>query len=448
MGIINDILMNVEKSLLGDIQGALSGQSKHVVSGEFIPGDVDIIDITLLSEDQQRKYSLLSQCKSFNIYESILSPVIFAELSIADSIGLLQNFPIIGEEYVSITFNTPSSKQPAVYTMRVNRVKNKKIAINVKMTTYTIELVSAELFRNSSRLVTKQFEGAVSDSVKDIFENELGTEKKISIEDTRGIDASIVTRMQPLKAIDFFRRRAVSKKYQSSSFVCFENRFGYNFITIENLFETGSKSGSSSDKVFWFDNSSNKVNSKGVTVRNIIAYNQVGFVDSVSKIQHGGITNIVNRFDLVTGDFKKITYTNNEAQDKFKFGDEKSTSLNSSTFDRLHGKVTAKTKLVPYSSDKAESFLPEKLNFLQAFTQKISQNLVQIEIYGDTDLTVGDIITCNLPAATGQTGPTENARLDSGNYLISKLRHMVINGDRPQHIISMELIKGSFLESA
>lgn len=444
--IFKDVLGGLEKSLVNStIQ--IGGDKGPASTGAIQAGDVNILSLVLVSENQQRAMDLIDHVKAISIYESIMSPVVMADLEVADSIGMLQNFPIIGEEYVNIVFQTPDTSLPATYNMRVNRVKDKKVTDNSKMVTYVLECVSMDLFKNSSNMITREFNAPISDIVKDILENELHTQKPMFIEETRGVEKSLVTLMQPFKAIDFFRRRAVSKKYVSSSFVFFENRYGYNFTTMEKLFESGSKFMEKSDKVFFFDPTSQNFNAQNVTIRNILAYNQATFFDSVSKIQSGGITNVVNRFDILTGDIVKINYTNNESQDKFKLGDQTPVALNSSGFDSTHGRNPAVFSVVPYNSDKPESFLPEKLSILRAFVQRIAQNIIQIHIYGDTDISVGDVITCYLPAATGMTEDPENARLDSGNYLVTKVRHIIINSDRPQHTIALELVKGSFLES-
>lgn len=450
MGFVNDILSSVEKLLLGAIPGSerLSGSGKGP-SDDIIPGDIEIIGITLLSEDQQRQYDLMGQCKSIDIFESLTSPAIFAELSIADSIGLQQNFPIIGEEYVSISFRTPKTEgEPAQYLFRVNQIKDKEIKENNKMVTYSLQLVSAEIMRNASREITKTYEKNIDAIVRDIITEDLSTEKPITIDKTSGIEKGNITNMTPLKAIDFLRRRAVSTEFESSSFVFYESRSGYFFTTIEKLMTDGQKqfAAGATDKEFFFD-TSRKDNVSNVTMRNILAYNQMKFADTVSKVQHGGLTNEVQAFDIITGGLKKVTYTNNVGQDKFKFADENSASMNSTGFNRRHGKTTSSSKFIAVRSDKPSNSLPERLSTSQAYAQHISQNIVQIHIYGDSEIQIGDTIRCNFPSAVSADNDTGIARLDSGNYLVVKVRHMIINSDRPQHTISLELIKGGLIES-
>lgn len=443
MSFINDILTGVEKAILGGINDALGNiQPKGPTSG-ILPGDVVLENVTLMSEDEQRKYNLTAQVKGIEIYESIISPVIFCELTVQDSMGLHQSFPINGEEFVSVMFKTPKTPRSAQYLFRVNQVKNKVIKENNKMATYTLQCVSAELMRNSNRIITKKYEDNIGNLVKDIVTNDLQTSKPVNVDNTSGIEKGIMTRLRPFRAIDFLRRRAVSTEYVSSSFVFFENRNGYHFTTIEKLMDWGGRKVElGTDKEFFFD-TSRKESINDVTLRNILAYNQLTFTDTISKVASGGVTNKVQSVNLLTKNVKKVTYTDNIGADKFKTASKDAAGLNSTSFTINHGKNTAITKIIPVSADKPVTQLAEKMSILQAYAQKISQNIVQIHIYGDSEITVGDVIKCSFPSSTSNSEDKPNARLDSGNYLVAKVKHMIINSDRPQHTMSLELIKGS-----
>lgn len=450
MSFINDVFSAVEKLLNNSRIGNLAeGANARGPSDLIQPGDVELVDIILLSEDQQRTYSLMAQAATVDIYESITSPVIFGEITIADSIGLLQNFPIIGEEYVKIVFRTPKNTgEPSSYIFRVNAVKNKQINESNKRLTYTLQLVSAELLRNSGRLVTKRSTENISAVVEQIITEELVTEKPVTVDSTKGIEDVLITRMQPFKAIDFLRQRAVSPRYTSSSFVFFENKNGYFFTTIEAMISEGSKSleSGNTDKIFFFD-TLRKDSIENVSMRNILAYNHITFADAVSQVAEGGLQNRIQEFDLITGNIRRLTYTDNIGNDQFVESSSTSAGLHTTGFVKKHGQSTTVTKVVPFRSDKPETQLSEKLSILQAYAQKITQNIVQVHVYGDSDITVGQMIQCQFPSGVDADDQSGLSRLDSGNYLVSKARHMITMGDRPQYSMALELIKGDLQES-
>lgn len=438
MSIVKNILTNITSSLEKELLGSFSASQRGAVD-DTQSGDVVLESLVLKSEDGQREFDLLDHCKTIDIYESIMSPSIFVELGIADAIGLYESFPIIGEEFVSIKFKTPGSR-PAKYLMRVNQILNKKIEQNNKMVTYTIQLMSPEVLRNSTRFVNKAYKEIISNVVDAIISEELGTEKPVFVESTSGIENGNISRLTPFSAIDFLRRRSVSDRYKSSTFVFFEGQKGYHFTTIERLIKDGkSKIG---DKEFFFDTVRHQ-NYSNVTQRNIIAYNQVTFADTVTKAKEGGIANEVGTFDLVTGEFKLTKY---EMDDSFEKLDKNGAPVNTSTINN-YTKSTSTRKIIPISSDLPANKRQEKIGYTTLFSQAITQNICRIYIYGDSEITVGDVITCHLPVGNSMDD-SANARLESGNYLVAKVRHLIVNSDRPQHMCSLELIKGNFLEAA
>lgn len=443
MSLIKDILTGIESSLLNGNESEPNVKSPGT---DIQPGDINIESITLMSEDRQRKYSLMQQVVGIDIWESILSPVIFAELVVADSIGLYQSFPIIGEEYVSIKFKTPSSDKAASYLFRVNKITDKQVTENNMMVTYRLQLVSAELMRNATRYVNRSYNGNIHDIISSIIKEDLGTEKPINIDKTSGIEKGTITRMTPFSAIDFLRRRSVSNQFKSSSFVFFESRDGFFFTTLERLIQQGQKSIDSghNDKEFFFDVIRND-SIKSVSIRNILAYNQVSFADTITKAAEGGIKNEVNSFDLITGDIKKVTYKD-DGRANFKNMDNNGAPTNTSGFIRKHGETTAVRKIVPISSDLPSTQRPEMVSLLTAFTQNVSQNITRVHVYGDSEIRIGDVIKCSLPAAMSADN-SGLSRLETGNYLVAKVRHMIINTDRPQHTLALELIKGNFTEN-
>lgn len=445
MSLIKNLFNDVERILLGAALGALSEALNSKSPSRFQPGDVELIDILLMSEDQQRTYSLMKQCVGLDVYESILSPSMFAELVIADSIGLEQNFPIVGGEYIKITFRTPANRgAPATFLFRVRGIVNKEVNESNRRITYTITCVSSEILNNSKTLVTLSGLDNISTYVKNILERDLETNKPIFIDATSGMERVLQTRVTPFQLIDYLRQRAVSTTYLSSSFCFFENRKGFHFTTIEKMFADAFKE-EDTDKLFFFD-TSRKDSAENVTMRNIIAYNQMQYGDAIAQIAGGGLSNQVQQFDLITGDVTRVTYTDNIGADQFQSTSPTGTSSRPSTFTSNHGRSTTVTRLIPVRSDRPTGEIAERLSRVQAYAQKISQNIVQIHIYGDSDISVGDVIQCRFPSGADDRENQGVSRLTSGYYLVSKVRHMVLNTDRPQYTQALELIKSDLEE--
>lgn len=409
---------------------------------QFIPGDVKINSITISSEDFSRAMDIAGYAKIINIYESILSPVIFCEIEMSDSINLLQTFPIVGEEIVYLEIET-IDRLISKYTFRINSIKNRTVSDNHMNYTYTLELMSEDLLKNSNVLISKRIEDNISNSISAILYEDLGTNLHINVENTIGVENLTITRMNPFVAIDHLRTRAVSSKHSSSSFVFYRDRNSYNFVTIEKLFSEGAKNIEFNDKHFFFDNLSQNTSKENNTFRNIISYQQVGFADTISKISSGSFSSIVNRYDILTG--KTTTFVTDKNR-KPVLSDINGKSSTSSYFKNKNSSFTPKISTIPTTSSNPENQIPEKQTNLSDYISNMTENITQIYVYGDTSLNIGEVISCTFVEATGMT-ESKNISKDSGNYLVSKMRHIIINSDRPQHMMSMELLKGGFIDN-
>ena len=402
---------------------------------------VDIKSLVLTSADGKRNYNLLSQVLNFDIYEDIMYPVVRGDFYVNDALDILGSFPIIGEETIDVEFGSPGIDITCKYTLHVLRVDNQTTSPSSKFKSYVLRCASEEFIQNSIKLVTGKMKGNTDALIQFITKNELNSQKTVSIEPTKGIQDVLVSRMRPLQVIDMFRKRSASLKYASSSYVFFENKRGFNFCTIEFLMDQLQEN--VKDKVFFYDPAAS-TDVRNMNTRNVISFQQISQVDNTKKLTQGGFNNRVKRFDLMTGGVTETNYKNSQDETKFKFASKKAIGTNSSNFQKKVDAKPAQSLLVPHSSHLPENYIDATMGAKHAYVTKLGQNIYQMLINGDPVLTAGDVITVNIPAATGDNGQPTDSRLTSGNYLISKLRHCVQNPQSGQksYMVSLELIKG------
>jgi hypothetical protein len=290
-----------------------------------------------------------------------------------------------------------------------------------------------------------KFKDSVSNSVRKIFDIYIKTDKKVSIDGTRSIeDMPPFTALRPFQAINYMVRYAYSSRYKSSAYVFFENKNGYQFTSLEKLIEQGVKSQNkgnlTTDKEFFYD-SVTKESTKDVTLRNILALKQVssGNFSDASKV-----ANIVNTYDFKTGKYN--TFYFRADTEEFELLSGKSKSPNKADFDQSFGKLTKEIEFVPISSDVTDKDLAKYLASRKGFSRFLEQDVMQILVYGDTELTVGNVIKCTIANPTSFESNQNKPAQKSGLYLVTSLRHMILNTDRSQHLISMELRRNKPLE--
>ena len=206
----------------------------------------------------------------FNIYESLFSPYLTADIQIVDGVGLLESAPIIGEETIQIQVKTkgivrqrtPDGNAPGPFEGSQNEgrinlqfrvVKIGRVTkLNDQMLTYKLTLVSEEAIINlkqkvkKSALDSQSFEPRkISDVVKSLyrqfFQRGRSKSKKIFIEPTKNLTDLIIPNQTPFKAFNFLASRAVSagKHAVGSSFVFYETIRGFFFISMETLMAGG-----------------------------------------------------------------------------------------------------------------------------------------------------------------------------------------------------------------
>jgi hypothetical protein len=103
--------------------------------------------------------------------------------------------------------------------------------------------------------------------------------------------------------------------------------------------------------------------------------------------------------------------------------------------------------VVPKDTARGNDFVHATLGLKNAYTLLLNQNIIRILTYGDSYLSVGDVIEVNLPEVSGTTEKKTKDRLSSGNYLVTKLRHNITmeEGGKPKHTISMDCVKIGYI---
>ena len=203
-------------------------------------GDVIVKRLTIKSSSSIGAGIIpLDQVVSFDIWEDVTKPTMYATIIMFDTLGLLEKFPILGEELVELEIQTPGMSVTSSFVFRCFEVTNVQRTPNGKGVSYTLRCVSEEHLRNGGTLVRESMTDVASAMVPYILQKHLQSTKQMIVDDTKGIQTIVFPKLSPLEAIDMLRQRAVSKNFTSSAYVFFENQAGFNFKTIEGLYKDG-----------------------------------------------------------------------------------------------------------------------------------------------------------------------------------------------------------------
>jgi hypothetical protein len=403
-------------------------------------GDVIIKSITLSNKNTKANINPSDQIYSIDIFEDFNSPTLYAEITFDDKVGMLYDFPIIGEEVFEITFQTPGLQYPATYKFRTYAVSNLQQQVNSKGYNYTLKCVSEEQLVQGNINIVHSYNETINDIVKNIFSRYLKTNKNLDLDPCKGNETIVFPKVTPLTALDMLRKRAVHPKYLSSSFVFFENQDGFNFKCIEQMMEDG-KQKIGSKKFYHFNNGQKDKNTEALMFRNIIEYENIGRTDVADTIQSGGIKNRVKYFDIFTKKVNDITFDMTK-QFPAMVGSNKTNSLNisESTIDDFASEPTFNF-YIPKDSNRKENFLENMMGARLAYSKLFNSSFVRLYVPGDSSLKVGDVIELNLPKASGTTESKNTDDLTGGNYIVTRLRHNITTVGKTKHYISFDCNK-------
>jgi hypothetical protein len=404
------------------------------------PGDVLIKSLSIKNKTLNAEINPLDQLIGVDIYEDMTKPTMYASFVFTDSIGMLSNFPIIGEEIISIEIQTPGISSSTTFTFRSFEVTGVQKDGNGKSVTYAVRCVSEEHLKNGSNLIKQSYTDLISNMVPSILVKYLSSSKPLILDETKGIQTLAIPKLNPLQTIDMLRQRAVSSRYPSSSFVFFENQAGFNFKTIEGLIKEGKPNIGSRE----FNAQQNVMGDKTTQAkafRTILDYKAVARADSNKKAAMGVFKAVTKSFDLNTKEFGSAGFDLKDVFGKFqKPGDGKQIP-NSDDFIKDFGSGVPRQFFVPKDTTRPDNFIDTMIASRNSFAALLNTDVTRVMIHGDTGLKVGDLVSLILPTPSGTTDRKKDDQLSSGNYLIVRLRHIVTPGTKAKHKIVFDCVK-------
>ena len=404
------------------------------------PGDVLIKRLSLYNKALSAEMNPLDQLMGFDIFEDMSKPTMYATFVFNDAINLLENFPIIGEEVIEVEIETPGMSKSTTFRFRTFEVANVQKELNGKSLIYTLRCVSEEHLYNGSSLITQSFEDTLSNMVPAVLKNYLRSNKQVIVDQTKGIQTLVIPKINPLQTIDMIRQRAVSVEYTASSYVFFENQAGFNFKTIEGLIKASKKTIGARE----YNAQENPMGSKqsqANAYRTILNYQNIARADSNRKAAQGVYKAITNVFDMNEKVFSSASFDMASIFKKLeKVGDGKQIP-NTPEFIEEFSTGVPKQFFVPKDSLRPDNFIDTMVAVRNSFAVLLNSDTTRVQIHGDTGLKVGDMITLNLPQATGLTAKRKRDKLSSGNYLIIRLRHSITPSTRSKHSIVFDCVK-------
>ena len=408
-------------------------------------GDVSINKVKITTQKGFGQ-DITTQVLSVQFYEDLFSPFITGSIIVKESLDFINLFPFIGEEYLELDITTPG------LAGKINGLKGSyyiykltdRELLGDRSVIYQMHFVSVEAITDLNKKVSRVFGDKVSDLVKPFLEDKvfgLETKKKVYVEPTLSNVKYISNYWSPVKNIQYLCEHAVNMN-KTPNYVFFENRDGFYFISLEQLYQ------GKMYQEFTYDKYTRDKLPNGKDVRNVnedfkritdisipVAY------DYMDRISNGMLSSRQIMYDVT-----KKTYSVKNYNMFDRFPDQK--HLNKYPVNSDRAIFRANSTLINFPKDFGNFNGFEDVTNAKSFQQRISTmklaeaNKLDITVPGRTDYTVGQKVGVVLnriePFSVKDKDTTD--KMFSGYYLIAAINHHV---DREKHECHMQLIKES-----
>lgn len=412
-------------------------------------GDVNVEKIVINSRITGNSFNVANQLIQINIYEDMFSSFITGELTFKESYDFVNAFPFVGEEELELKISTPTIEKEDggvisgkfyIYKLSDREEYAERNVI------YTAKFISIEAIKDVNRRISKAFSGKISDIVaKLVAEEGLVSDKNLILEKTVNDTKYVSNFWTPTRNINYLTEQAYNSN-KFCSYVFFENRFGFNFISLDAL------NFAQPIQTFEYSNAGKYISPQGGSTRVIAQdYSRVSGLkihknfDYLDNAMSGVYGSTLYNYDYVTKKYNKLQYSYlDDFYEQVRLNKNPISSSNIPVaFDSTIIGTTSHNSIFTGFGDISN------VPYIQSRISRMAQAesfKVNLNVSGRIDYTVGQLVKLNVfknEVVRGDDDIDDNLdKVISGFYLISSINHIIT---RERHDCSMELIKDSMI---
>ena len=404
------------------------------------PATISKADI-VSNSDPEKTASLVNGIIRLTYFESILQDSIKASIvfgdagNTVDEKSAVEGLPIVGTEDFKLEMKDNNDEK-----LKVNMVVNSMTPLyeDGSKNVINLNLVSEEFLRNEmgESRCRSRFNGNISDNIEKIFKDRLKTKKPLDIERTSNDYNFLGNGRKPYYMLNLLSKQSIPEGGEdgSAGFLFFETADGYQFKSIDKLFDKQQK------KSYVFNNSTDA--KEGIPAGydgKILQHQADSSINVQSKMNMGAYKTKLVMFDPYNCKYVVDEKTADEAVEK------KKVKLAGKGLPVFNEKFKTPTKdftrttfmmidsgTLPSGATEEQIKENQKDNFKAAQTlnqairryNQLFSSMMQITIAGDFSLHAGDVIFVDIFSVKGEKDDTVNKE-SGGLYIIADLCHYV-----------------------
>ena len=404
------------------------------------PATISKVDV-VSNLDTEKTASLVNGIVRLTYFESILQDSIKASLIFSDAgnaiegKSVVEGLPLVGTEDFKLEMKDNNDEK-----LKVNMVVNSMTPLyeDGSKNVINLSLVSEEFLRNEmgESRCRSRFNGNISDNIEKIFKDRLKTKKPLDIERTSNDYNFLGNGRKPYYMLNLLSKQSIPEGGEdgSAGFLFFETADGYQFKSIDKLFDKQQK------KSYVFNNSTDA--KEGIPAGydgKILQHQADSSINVQSKMNMGAYKTKLVMFDPYNCKYVVNEKTADEAVEK------KKVKLAGKGLPVFNEKFKTPTKdftrttfmmidsgTLPSGATEEQIKENQKDNFKAAQTlnqairryNQLFSSMMQITIAGDFSLHAGDVIFVDIFSVKGEKDDTVNKE-SGGLYIIADLCHYV-----------------------
>tara|TARA_R110002074_G_scaffold398635_1_gene590749 strand:- start:63 stop:1343 length:1281 start_codon:yes stop_codon:yes gene_type:complete len=377
-------------------------------------------------------YDALDSFVEFEIEESMDADSMICNMTFLDAADISNKIDFDGTESIEFKFASPGDREVDLeFTIFKHSVQMDPNGGNAKAV--TVYGVTPEHYTQAMIDVNQSFNGPLNKFADKVF-SKLRTKRKMETHDTTGSVKTIVPGFTPFEAMSFLANRSYDSSFKSCAFKFYETIDGYHFKNIEKVISEGKPKAITYQ---YNPNANVKVDDKRIQFTiskiNIEANNDV-----MAKIKSGMYASEAKEIDLINQTIIKKEFYGKQDFDEFEHLDDDAMSLDSKLLlSKIDNEINTSFWLMK-NIDKQEEethftqIIPSRLFYLSS----LEQVKTRIGIPGNSDISPGQIINLDMAELTAKTEFREQEGKITGNYLVTKVTHLIKRGNY-QSVVEM-----------
>jgi len=203
-------------------------------------GDIEF-EINIVNFKGDQALDIKPLLIEFNLYGDIFNSVLKADFVIKDGLGLIERFPIVGDEVIVLKYKTAGEREFQTFILSVYKISN-RVAIEERSHAYIIEGISREGIVNQQTIVDRAYTNqSIGSIVEKVFDEsfKLNRKKELIVEpEPGGLHSFIAPKTTPFEFINMLASEARSTFYPNdTTYIFYEDAFNFHFTTLGYLFE-------------------------------------------------------------------------------------------------------------------------------------------------------------------------------------------------------------------